>query len=93
MATMPEGIITMQDMQVIFGVTDLMGIHRESVSVDLTKEDPGSVSRSGSGKIEITVPESGTVEEFALRIRAELDSLGYTEVELDDQDEEEDEDF
>ena len=90
MATMPEGIITMQDMQVIFGVTDLMGIHRESVSVELTKEDPGSIARAASGKIEITVPESGTVEEFAQRIRAELDALGYTEVEPDD---EEDEDY
>ena len=83
---MPGGIINMEDMNVIFSVTDLMGIHRESVSVDLTKEDPGSVSRDG-GKIEITIPETGTTAEFAPRVRAELEALGYTEVELDDEDE------
>ena len=89
MASLPEGIITMQDMQVIFGVTDLMGIHRESVSVELTKEDPGAITQGAAGKIEITVPESETVEQFALRLRAELDALGYTEVELADDEEDE----
>ena len=79
----------MQDMQVIFGVTDLMGIHRESVSVELTKEDPGAITQGAGGKIEITVPESETVEQFALRLRAELDALGYTEVELVDDDDDE----
>ena len=88
---MPDVIINMEDMNVIFSVTDLMGIHRESVSVDLTKEDPGSVSRAGGGKIEITVPESGTTAEFAPRVRAELEAMGYTEVELDDEEEEEEE--
>ncbi len=52
---MPDEIITMQDMGVIFSVTDPMGIHRESVSVELTKEDPGSIGRSSSGVVEITV--------------------------------------
>ena len=87
MATMPEGIITMQDMEVIFSVTDILGIHRESVSVELTKEDPGSISKASSGKIEITVPESGTVEEFSQLIRQDLEAMGYTEVDLEDEDE------
>ncbi len=90
MASPPEGIITMQDMQVIFGVTDLMGIHRESVSVELTKEDPGTITQAAGGKIEITVPQSEAVEQFALRLRAELDALGYTEVELVDDEDDED---
>ena len=84
---MPGGIINMDDMNVIFSVTDLMGIHRESVSVELTKEDPGAVSRDG-GRIEITIPETGTTAEFAPRVRAELEALGYTEVELDEDEEE-----
>ena len=87
---MPDGIINMDDMNVIFSVTDLMGIHRESVSVELTKEDPGAVSRGAGGKIEITIPETGTTAEFAPRVRAELEALGYTEVEPDDEDEDED---
>ena len=89
MATMPEGIISMQDMEVIFSVTDSMGIHRESVSVELSKEDPGSIDKGSSGKIEITVPESGTVQEFSQRIKQELEAMGYTEVEMADDDEDE----
>ena len=82
MAAMPEGIITMQDMEVIFSVTDSLGIHRESVSVELSKEDPGSISRSSRGKIEITVPVSGTVAEFSQRIRQDLAALGYTDADV-----------
>ena len=38
---MADGIIGMEDMDAIFSVTDSFGIHRESVSVELSKEDPG----------------------------------------------------
>ena len=86
---MPDEIITMQDMGVIFSVTDPMGIHRESVSVELTKEDPGSIGRSTSGVIEVTVPETGTIEEFCLRLQAELEALGYTIQDLDEDEDEE----
>ena len=85
MATMPEGIISMQDMEIIFSVTDSMGIHRESVSVELTKEDPGSIGKDAAGKIEITVPASDSVKEFAQRLQTELEAMGYTPVELDDE--------
>ena len=56
---MPDEIIGMADMGVIFSVTDRMGIHRESVSVELTKEDPGAVQAAPGGGVEITVPASG----------------------------------
>ena len=85
---MPDGIIDMQDMGVIFSVTDLMGIHRESVSVELTKEDPGLINKSDRGIIEITIPDTGPVEEFAQRLRSELEGLGYEEQEMDDEDDE-----
>lgn len=74
---MPEGLIDMGDMGIIFSVTDLMGIHRESVSVELAKEDPGAISRNARGVIEITVPASSAIQEFAARLRAELEALGY----------------
>ena len=86
---MPDEIINMADMGVIFSVTDTMGIHRESVSVELTKEDPGSINRADGGTIEITIPETGTVEEFAQHLRSELEGMGYEEQDLDDEDEEE----
>ncbi len=85
---MPDGIIDMQDMGIIFSVTDLMGIHRESVSVELSKEDPGLINKSDRGIIEITIPETGTVEEFAQRLHSELEGMGYEEKDLDDEDEE-----
>ncbi len=81
---MAEGVIDMQDMEVIFSVTDSLGIHRESVRVELVKEDPGAIGLGAGGLVEITVPESGTVEEFAGRLRAELEGLGYTAQEPSD---------
>ena len=82
---MPEGIIDMQDMDLIFSVTDPLGIHRESVRVELSKEDPGSIGRTGSGIIEITVPETGAIEEFIQRLQDELDGMGYLPVEAADE--------
>ena len=86
---MPEGIIDMQDMDQIFSVTDPLGIHRESVRVDLSKEDPGSIGRTDGGIIEITVPETGAIEEFIQRLQNELEGMGYVAQELDDAAEEE----
>ena len=91
-------IITMDDMAVVFSVTDDFGIHRESVSVELAREDPGEVSVDG-GKVEITLPASRTPADFAFTIRSELESRGYTHNpgqvvtnEGDDGDDEEDDD-
>lgn len=84
---MAEGIIDMQDMEVIFSVTDSLGIHRESVRVELVKEDPGSVGKGTGGMVEITVPESGSIEEFSQRLSAELEELGYTPQEPEEDDE------
>ncbi len=85
---MPKGIIGMEEMAEIFNVTDPLGIHRESVSVELSREDPGSIERSDAGKIEITIPETGTVQEFCQKLQSELESMGYTQVDLDEEDEE-----
>ena len=70
-------IITMEDMAVVFSVTDDFGIHRESVSVDLAREDPGEVIVDG-GKVEITLPASRAPADFAPTIRTELESRGYS---------------
>ena len=71
-------IITMDDMAVVFSITDDFAIHRESVSVDLAREDPGEVSVSERGTVEITLPASQTPADFAATIRAELEVRGYT---------------
>ena len=72
-----NAIITMDDMAAVFAVTDDYGVHRESVSVELAKEDPGSVAVSGRGVVEITLPASRAPAEFAAAIRAELETRGY----------------
>ena len=87
---MPEGIIDMTDMAAIFAITDVFGIHRESVRVELAKEDPGSIGRGSGGLIEITIPETGTVQAFAQRLQHELEGMGYLPQEPGENDDEDD---
>ena len=87
---MPEGIIDMTDMDTIFSVTDSLGIHRESVKVELAKEDPGSVGRDGNGNIAITVPTSQTTQDFSRHIESTLKELGYTPQEAPEDGDEDD---
>mgnify|MGYP001477950503 CR=1 FL=1 len=75
---MTGDIISMYDMGVIFDVTDSMGIDRESVSVELGKEDPGNVRKVGADVIEIVVPISVPIEEWAKTLNAELENLGFS---------------
>jgi len=71
-------LITMEDMAVVFSVTDDFAIHRESVSVDLAREDPGEVIVTERGSVEITLPASRSPTDFAPTIRSELEARGYT---------------
>ena len=77
-----EDIIGMAEMGMIFEVTDDLGIDRESIRVDLTKEDPGSVQvgeagmMGGRGIVEIVVPLSTPLEEWLPTLKAELQRLG-----------------
>ena len=73
---MADGIIGMEDMDAIFTVTDSFGIHRESVSVELSKEDPGSIQQEDQS-LGITIPATIPVEVFAETLRLELESLGF----------------
>ena len=74
---MPDEVIGMDDMAAVFEVTDSLGIHRESVSVELSKEDPGSMERRADGKVEITLPVTESVDSFCTRLRTDLEALGY----------------
>ena len=70
-------IITMDDMAVVFSITDDFAIHRESVSVELAREDPGEVKVTDLGAVEITLPASQSPADFAPVIRSELQARGY----------------
>ena len=75
---MPDNIIDMADMAAIFSVTDALGIHRESVSVELAKEDPGAVAQGPDGAVLITAPESKSIHDFSRDLEARLMDMGYT---------------
>ena len=87
---MADETITMDDMNLIFSVTDDMGIHRESVRVELGKEDPGSIEQGAGGIIEITIPSSTPTQDFANELRSRLESLGYTPGQVGDLEDDED---
>ena len=87
---MADETITMDDMAAIFSVTDDMGIHRESVRVELAKEDPGAIAQGAGGMIEITIPSSSPTSEFANELRTRLESMGYTPGQAGDSEDDED---
>ena len=70
-----EDIISMSDMGLIFEVTDGYGIDRESIRVDLAKEDPGSVRKSEEGMIEITVPLTTSLEHWLPTLDSRLKAM------------------
>ena len=72
-------IITMADMAAVFDVTDALGVDRELVSVELTKEDPGAVGEGAGGEIEITLPLTAPLAPFMETVREHLIGLGYAE--------------
>ena len=92
---MAEELIGMEDMAAIFEVTDALGIHRESVRVELTKEDPGSIQRVADGMVEITLPVNESVEVFCRKLRIDLEAMGFEPADnilgYDDDDDEEEE--
>ena len=74
---MAEDLITMEDMAAIFEVTDALGIHRESVRVELNKEDPGSIHKVADGMVEITLPANESVQVFCRKLRIDLEAMGF----------------
>ena len=69
----------MADMAAVFDVTDALGVDRELVRVELTKEDPGAIGEGANGEIEITLPLSAPLESFMASVRQHLIGLGYTQ--------------
>jgi len=74
-----DDIISMQDMHMIYQVTDLFGIDRETISVPLDKNGEGSVVMQKDGILEIMVPVETAFRDWPTRLREALIGLGYTE--------------
>jgi len=75
-----EDLIGMREMGDIFDVTDSLGIHREQITVPLTKIDPGGVRKLPTGELEIVVPRTAPLEQWLEKLRAELHRLGFRPV-------------
>jgi len=52
-------------------------IDRESIQVELTKEDPGMVNLEDGGELEITLPLNASVQEWSATLRNTLEQLGF----------------
>ena len=72
-------IITKEDMANVFDVTDSFLIDRESIQVELTKEDPGMVNGEDGGVLEITLPLTVTLKEWSVTLKIKLEQLGYVQ--------------
>ncbi|MGH7325869.1 MAG: hypothetical protein ACREJ9_14675 [Candidatus Rokuibacteriota bacterium] len=57
-------VVTMKEIDAIFGVTDALGIHRERLVIPLGPASPGRVRRLPNGKLEITVEAERPIEEW-----------------------------
>ncbi|MDA1036329.1 MAG: hypothetical protein O3B65_05545 [Chloroflexi bacterium] len=75
-----DEIITMEDMASVYEVLDELGIDRESINVELGKEDPGSWAMGDGGMmrrevIEITLPLTTPLDEWLPTLKAGLQKL------------------
>lgn len=73
-------IITMEDMAAVYDVIDELGIDRESINVELGKEDPGAWGKGDGGMmkrevIEITLPLTTPLADWLPTLKAGLQEL------------------
>ena len=75
-----DEIITMEDMAAVYDVLDELGIDRESINVELGKEDPGAWGKGDGGMmkrevIEITPPLTTPLADWLPTLKAGLQEL------------------
>lgn len=73
-------IITMEDMALVYEITDALGIDREALNVDLGKEDPGAWAKGDGGMmkrevLEITLPLTTPLQDWLPKLKAGLEEL------------------
>ena len=72
--------ITMDDMATVYELTDALGIDREAINVELTKEDPGSWGKGDGGMmkrevIAITLPLTQPLDAWLPTLKQGLEAL------------------
>jgi hypothetical protein len=68
-----DDMISISDMDLIYQITDDLGIDRESIRVELTKEDPGLARRTADGMVEIIIPLTIPIESWISTLKKELE--------------------
>jgi hypothetical protein len=68
-------VVTMKEIEVIFEVTDRLGLSREWVEIPLSPEVPGKVQKLSDGKFEITVDAEVPIEQWVNVMEEELQRL------------------
>jgi hypothetical protein len=72
----PMRILDQQIMNRVFAVTDEIPLSRESVQVALVLEGEGTVERTASGKLAITLPDTDDLEPFLAALGERALALG-----------------
>lgn len=57
-------VVTLQEIDAVFAVTDGLGIHREQLVIPLGPATPGRVRRLPNGKLEITIEAQRPLAEW-----------------------------
>ena len=75
-----DEMMTMEDMAAVYEVTDELGIDRESINVELGKEDPGAWGKGDGGMmkhevLEITLPLTTPLEDWLPQLKTGLQEL------------------
>jgi hypothetical protein len=68
-------VVTMKEIEVIFEVTDRLGLSREWVEIPLSPEVPGKILKLPNGKFEITVDAEVPIEQWVKVMETELQRL------------------
>ena len=72
-------VVTPNQMNRIFVVTDVMSIHREGIIVPLGPEGSGTVRLVGN-KVEVTVPAEGDFDDWIAGLRDQIAKLDLSGV-------------
>ena len=75
-----DDTITMDDMATVYDLTDALGIDREAINVELTKEDPGSWGKRDGGMMKrevfaITLPLTQPLDAWLPALKQGLEAL------------------
>jgi hypothetical protein len=68
-------VVTMKEIDAIFGVTDALGVHREKLVIPLGPATPGRVRKLANGKFEITVDAERPIEEWVKELPALISAV------------------